>query len=204
MRRLAWPVADGLWRLFTRRLAAAWMSRRDQPHGGNRMKWIERLRTAHGPGLRVGQTVVTLASNAHGAPFIDEATATTDEGTEALRDRLVWTARGRAVSLVVRRDRYGARLPGRAVFVGRIIPGGRGRRSASVPLAGDRFHYGPTPPVPPTAHARPQDIPNGTWMSRRDQPHRRYFPESVDQGGGVSSDELLEVINDVLREHRGG
>jgi hypothetical protein len=84
------------------------------------MKLIERLHNPHGGGIRIGKTVLTMANNAHGAPFVDDATCWNSEGTPELVDKVVWKATGKAVSLVMRRDRYGARVPGKAVFVGRL------------------------------------------------------------------------------------
>lgn len=64
-------------------------------------------------GIRLGRLVVKLCTNGAGAPLVDDAwtRGVRDDGGE-------WESGGKAISLVRARNKYGERLPGRAVYVG--------------------------------------------------------------------------------------
>ena len=79
----------------------------------------ELLRDARGRrnGVRAWRLVMVRCSNGAGAPLIDDAwTVGRDDDTENEK----WRARGKAISLTRKRNQYGERERGPALFVGRI------------------------------------------------------------------------------------
>lgn len=75
------------------------------------MKGIERMRGYRKGqhGVRFGRLVLHVISNGSGAPLVDDAWLTTDDGRRF---------NGKCLSLVLRRDHFGDRLDGCALFIG--------------------------------------------------------------------------------------
>lgn len=75
------------------------------------MKLIEWMRGYHRAerGVRVGRLMLHTIANSPGAPLLDQAWVTTEDGRR-------WS--GRCLSLVWRRNRHGERVAGYGVFFG--------------------------------------------------------------------------------------